>query len=633
MLIGSIPRLVTLLALGSAASSLSAGTSAEEKQIQAYVSRLSLPEKIGQMIQAEIIDIKKAMDRNEQPIREYMLGSVLAGGNSLINPNTPEAWRRELSRFQIEALASPAGLPLLIGVDAVHGHGLVRGATVFPHNIGLGATRDPELLQKIGSVVAREVLGTGFNWTFAPAVSVARDLRWGRTYESFGESPELQKLLVKPYIRGLQETSFGTLYMAATAKHFLGDGGTLWGTGYPQLTSALPGIDRGDTRGDLKTLVSLHGQGFIEAIEAGVDTIMVSYNSVNGVKMHAERHLIMDYLKGSPESGGLGFQGLVISDWNAIDELPVPGVNDPIKRYQDQLIQAVEAGIDMIMVQGQLELAPHQDDPLYRYARVHQLLLEAVKEGRVSEERIHDAVVRILRVKKRLGLAALGADQVPVPMPVGQLGLTSDRQLAREAVRKSLVLLKNEMQTLPITSAKYQTLCVAGSKADDFGVQVGGWTTGWQGTIGNASKTPGAQTILDGLRAAARAQVMNLVYAADGHFQNRACTEKGSLRLVVVGETPYAEFLGDHEDLTLPADDRALLKKVRSLPGPLAVVLISGRPMDLAQEQNQWQALVAAWLPGSQGEGVADVLFGDYTFVGRLPQAWPGLHPYGFGLQ
>ncbi|WP_141733231.1 glycoside hydrolase family 3 protein [Oligoflexus tunisiensis] len=633
MFTSKLSRLVSLLILGSATSSLMAATPAEDKQIQTYVSGLSLPAKIGQMIQAEVLDIKKAMDRNEHPISELVLGSVLAGGDSLITPNTSEAWRKELSRFQTEALTSPAGLPLLIGVDAVHGHGLVRGATVFPHNIGLGATRDPELLQKIGSVVAREVLSTGFNWTFAPAVSVARDVRWGRAYESFGERPELQTLLVQPYIQGLQETRVGNHYMAATAKHFLGDGGTIWGTGFPQLTTSKPGIDRGDTRGDMKTLIALHGQGFMEAVEAGVDTIMVSYNSVNGVKMHAERSLITDYLKGSPEAGGLGFKGFVISDWNAIDELPVPDVKDPVQRYQNQLIQAVQAGIDMIMVQGQLELAPSQDDPVYRYARAHQLLLEAVKDGRIAEERINDAVVRILRVKKRLGLAALGADQVPVTIPEGTLGLSSHRQLAREAVRKSLVLLKNEAQTLPIAAAKYQTLCVAGSKADDFGVQVGGWTTGWQGTIGNESKTPGANTILDGLRAAARAKGMTLIYAADGVFKNRACAGKGSLRLVVVGEKPYAEYFGDRDDLTLPAEDRELLKKVQALSGPLAVVLLSGRPMDIAQELDQWQALVAAWLPGSQGEGIADVLFGDYPFTGRLPQAWAGLHPYGFGLQ
>jgi beta-glucosidase len=578
------------------------------------------------MIQAEILNIDEAMRTGENPIRDLGLGSVLAGGDSLIKPNTGEAWQAQLSRLQAEALASAASLPLLIGVDAVHGHALVRGATVFPHNIGLGAARDPKLMQRIGQATAREVLSTGFNWTFAPAVSVARDIRWGRSYESFGSNPDLQKLLVQPYIRGLQETMFDRHFMAATAKHFLGDGGTLWGTGYP-LTGSTKGIDRGDTRGDIKSIMALHGQGFREAIAANVDTIMISYNSINGVKMHAEKSLIADYLKAPASSGGLGFQGFVISDWNATDELPVPGVKDPLQRYQQQLIQAVNAGIDMIMVHDKLELSPTKKDKLFRFARAHHLLLEAVKDGRVSEARIDDAVTRIMTIKQRLGLLGGGPEQEPPSMPQQVLGQAAHRELAREAVRKSLVLLKNEDQTLPLTRQKYQTICVAGSKADDFGVQAGGWTTGWQGTLGNASKTSGAKTILDGLRAAAQSTGMELIYAADGLFPGKACSQKNSLQLVVAGEKPYAEYFGDRDDLSLSREDSDLLKSVEAWPGRLAVVLIAGRPLNVQAQLGQWQALVAAWLPGSQGEGVADVLFGDYPFVGQLPMDWPGLKP------
>ncbi|HYX37563.1 MAG TPA: glycoside hydrolase family 3 protein [Oligoflexus sp.] len=618
---------------------------ADNKWIESYVSRLSLEAKVGQMIQAEILNIKTAMGTNQHPVRDLGLGSVLAGGDSMIQPNTQDAWLQELENLQDEARSTPGAVPLLIGVDAVHGHALVRGATVFPHNIGLGATRDPELLQKIGAAVAREVLATGFNWTFAPAVSVARDLRWGRTYESFGEHPELQRLLVQPYIRGLQETPLGPWRLAATAKHFLGDGGTLWGTGYP-----LPGefgMDRGDTRGALKDILAMHGLGFQEAIKANVDTIMVSYNSVNGIPMHAERSLIMDYLKKPASQGGLGFEGLVVSDWNAIDELRTPGITDPLKRYQNQLIQAVQAGVDMVMVHDQLWLNSKQKDSQFRYARAHQLLVEAVQDGRLPRQRIDDAVARIIKVKVRAGLLDQSPDQEPLGLVDKKFfGHSNHRELAREAVRKSLVLLKNEAQTLPITAAKYKTLCVAGSKADNFGIQAGAWTTGWQGTLDNASKTPGSKTILDGLRDQAREKGLSLIHASDGKFSDAACSSKSSLRLVVVGEKPYAEFQGDRRNLSLPQEDLALLHRVRSIEGPMVVVLLSGRPLVITKELPQWQALVAAWLPGSQGEGVADVLFGDYSFTGKLSQTWPasmdqlpfgdrnkGLFRYGFGLR
>lgn len=619
-----------------------------EAHAKAILSRLSLPEKIGQMIQAEIINVEAAMSAGQHPLRDLNIGSVLSGGDSIIQPNTPESWRRELGRLQDEALASSARLPLLIGVDAVHGHGLVRGSTVFPHNIGLGASRDPELLRQIGAAVAAEVLTTGFNWTFAPAVTVARDARWGRTYESFGSSPELQQILVKPYILGLQETAVGQQTLVATAKHFLGDGGTTWGTGVPSATTAVPQIDRGDTRGDLEALLAVHAQGYKQAIAADVNTVMASYSSINGQKMHGNRQLLTDYLKKPIDQGGLGFQGFVISDWNAIDELETPGVSDPLHRYQAQLVQAVNAGVDMIMVFGQLTLADGSSDHEFRFTRVHQLLADAVEKGLISPARIDDAVGRILRIKIKSGL--INTDGTVTAMtPViakDKFGGTAHRELARKAVRSSLVLLKNADHTLPITKQKYRTLCVAGAKADDFGVQAGAWTMGWQGTLGNGLKAPEARTVLDGLTTMATTRGITVEFAANGEFAGADCrTGDASLTLAVVGETPYAEFKGDSNALFLSAEDLDTLAKARSRHGPMAVVLISGRPLVITDQLPSWQSLVAAWLPGSQGEGVADVLFGDFDFRGRLPQTWPatmaqlpatdhdtGLFPFGFGL-
>ena len=621
-----------------------------EQQAEALLGRLSLEEKIGQMIQAEILDVKAAMRAGQHPVRDLHLGSLLAGGDSIIPPNTPESWRGELAAFQAEATASGAGLPLLIGVDAVHGHGLVPGATIFPHNIGLGAARDPEVMRQMGAVVASEVLATGFNWTFAPAVTVARDERWGRTYESFGEAPELQHVLVKPYVLGLQGTPVGAQSLVATAKHFIGDGGTTWGTGLPAATTNAPQIDRGDTRGDLETLLALHGQGYQEAIAANVDTVMASYSSINGQKMHGNGTLIADYLKKPRDQGGLGFDGFVISDWNAIDELDAQGATDPLTRYENQLVQSVNAGVDMIMVFSKLDLPGGKQDSEFRFARVHELLLKAAGDGRIAATRIDDAVRRILRIKIKSGLLDRGGEGASVTdaAALAAFGSAAHRQIARAAARESLVLLKNQASVLPITAAKYQALCVAGTKADDLGVQAGAWTAGWQGTVGNAVKRPGAKTILDGLKAQAASRGLALEYAPDGAFQTPACQSGSALVLAVAGEKPYAEFKGDTQELGLKADDLVMLAKAQATKAPqapLAVVLIAGRPLMVTDQLPGWQALVAAWLPGSQGEAVADVLFGDFDFHGRLSQTWPAsvtalpvarsngaLFPYGYGL-
>ncbi len=619
-----------------------------DAEAKAWTSRLTLQEKVGQMIQGEILDIKKEMDAGKSPVRSLNLGSILSGGNSIIAPNTSESWAKELAKFQAEALASSAKIPLLIGVDAVHGHGLVRGTTIFPHNIGLGAARDPELMRNIGAIVAEETLATGFNWTFAPAVTVARDPRWGRTYESFGEHPELQVLLTKPYVEGLQDTQVGKQHLVATAKHFLGDGGTVWGTGKESEQTHKPQIDRGDTRGDLQALLKLHAQGYKEAIAADVDTVMTSYSSINGLKMHEHKELVQNYLKKDEKDGGLGFKGFVISDWNAIDEIAVEGRFEPIETYRKQLVKAVNAGVDMIMVQGKLPFPQGGEDTLFRHERIYQLLLTSFEKGEISEARIDDAVARILRIKLKSGLLKTNDSVSRQTLAAARqaVGESSHREIARKAVRASMVLLKNERAALPITAEKYHRVCVAGPKADDYGIQVGAWTNGWQGSLGNQQKPAGASTLLEGIQKLGEQKHIAVEYASHGAFQSAECRDsQKALVVTVIGEKPYAEFEGDSASLTLAPEDELLLQKTREVKGVSVVLLLSGRPLVLADKLKHWDALVAAWLPGSQGEGVADVLFGDFDFRGKLPITWmksvdqlPDMHrqqplyPYGFGL-
>jgi beta-glucosidase len=627
---------------GSLSATQTPTTEPTDQEIQMHLARLDLRAKVGQMIQAEILNVKEAMDKGQHPIRDLGLGSVLAGGNSIIADSSPAGWRKFLGDMQAEAAASSARFPLLTGVDAVHGHAIVKGATVFPHNIGLGATQNPELMRAMGEVVAKEVLATGFNWNFAPAVSVARDPRWGRTYESFGYDPQLQNILTAPTIEGMQETPSSGIHMSATAKHFLADGGTAWGTGFPIGTTGLAGIDRGNSVGDLQRLMAIHGQGYLQAINADVHTIMISYNLVNGTRMHANDQLVERFLKAPKEQGGLGFRGLVVSDWNAIEEIPFAAIPDTLERYKAQVIKSVQAGVDMLMVEGKLDL-PTGRDNLFRYERAYQTILQAVRDGVISEQRINDAVTRILTVKLKSGLKP----GIPTHTEAREvLGIREHREIARQAVRESLVLLKNNNATLPIRAEKYRALCVAGSKADDFGVQAGAWTTGWQGTLGNASKSAGSKTILEGLRSAASQRGIPVFFAANGIFTNGECNSPDGLRLVVAGENPYAEYFGDSNNLVLPAEDTKVLANTRGSASPTAIVLISGRPVIISRDIQDWDALVAAWLPGSQGEGVADVLFGDFNFKGKLSQPWPAsmsqvpfkdgdqlLFPLGHGLR
>ena len=563
-------------------------------RVDDLMARMSLDDKLGQMVQVE----RKAA--GPQDVADHRVGSVLSGGGSAPEPNTAEAWADMYDGYQRAALGTPLGIPLIYGVDAVHGHNNVRGATIFPHNIGLGATRDPGLVQRIGAATAKEVAATGIDWTFAPCVCVARDDRWGRTYESFGEKPENASAMTSA-VTGIQGERLGAepTSILATAKHYVGDGGT---TG---------GDDQGDTEISEEELRATHLPPFQEAIARGVGSVMISYSSWNGEKLHASKYLITDVLKGE-----LGYAGLVISDYDAIDKL------DGQEDFTPEEVRAsVNAGIDMIMMSD-------------RHQKFLDYLRAEVESGRVPMQRIDDANRRILTKKFELGLFERPFAQRDLLPTVGS---AEHRELARQAVRESQVLLRND-GVLPLAKDGGK-LFVAGKNADDIGNQSGGWTISWQGSSGDITD---GTTILEGIRQSAAGS--EVTYDRHGNGID------GSYRaaIAVVGETPYAEFEGDRPDgLKLDDEDLATIAKLRASGVPVVVVTVSGRPLDIAGEVDGWNALLASWLPGSEGQGVADVLFGDHNPTGKLPSTWmrsfdqqpindgdgqDPLFPYGFGL-
>ena len=553
-----------------------------ETRVTAILSRMTLAEKVGQMTQVEKNSIEPAA------VRDYFIGSVLSGGGGSPRTNTAAGWAAMVSAYQQAAQQTRLGIPILYGADAVHGHGNLYGATLFPHNIGLGATRDAQLVERIAAATAAEMLPTGVTWNFGPVVAVAQDIRWGRTYESFSEQPQLVTELGAAYVRGLQ--AYGGGQALATPKHFIGDGGTAW-----MSSTASAGrsylIDQGDVRMPEARVRALFLEPYRAAIDAGAQCIMVSFSSVNGVKMHANRALLTDLLKGE-----LGFNGFLVSDWEAVDQLPGD--------YHGAVVTAINAGIDMVMVPT-------------RYKLFIKELTAAATAGEVSSARIDDAVRRILRVKLALGLF-----ENPLPAAGDAAGIRSPEhlELARTAVRESLVLLKNDNAALPLAHDT-PVIFVAGKAADNLGMQSGGWTMEWQGIDGNG--IPGT-TILDGIRAVAGPGT-RVEFNRQGKFGNRLDANGKQLvadaAIVVLGEAPYAEGLGDSATLSLPESE--VLERVRSQVRRTIVVVISGRPLVLTAQLEQMDALVAAWLPGSEGAGVADVLFGDFPFTGKLPFSWP----------
>jgi beta-glucosidase len=550
------------------------------------LARMTLAEKIGQMTQVEKNSIKK------EDIIAKAIGSLLSGGGGSPQPNTAEAWLAMVNEFQGYALRTRLGIPLIYGVDAVHGHNNVRGATIFPHNVGLGATRDADLVERIGRATAEEAAATGIHWDFAPGVMVPQDIRWGRTYEGFSENTELVTTLATAYLRGLQRPlaagSGGAAWILGAPKHYVGDGGTAWGSS--QTGDYL--LDQGVTRVDEATLRRVHLPPYAAAVETGAMSIMVSFSSWNETKMHAQKYLLTDVLKGE-----LGFQGFLVSDWQAVDQISTD--------YYQAVVTSVNAGLDMIMVP-------------YDYGRFIATLTAAVTKRDVPEARIDDAVRRILTVKFKLGLfehPQADASQL------ASVGSAEHRALAREAVRKSLVLLKNDGQALPLAK-DLSLVFVAGAAADDIGTQCGGWTIEWQGATGNI--TPGT-SILDGIKAAV-SSTTTVYYDPAGRFDVQGSDGKPAIAdvgIAVVGEKPYAEGVGDREELMLSDADVSTINRLRVQSKRLAVVLVSGRPLVVADQLRAADAFVAAWLPGTEGAGVADVLFGDYPFTGKLPYTWP----------
>ncbi|CAL0321616.1 unnamed protein product [Lupinus luteus] len=583
-------------------------------RIKDLLGRMTLEEKIGQMVQ---IDRKVA---SADVVKKYFIGSLLSGGGSVPKPQaSAEDWVNMVNSYQKGALSTRLGIPVFYGIDAVHGNNNVYKATLFPHNVGLGATRDPALVRKIGEATALEIRATGIQYAFAPCIAVCRDPRWGRCYESYSEDHEVVQAMTE-LIPGLQgdipaNSPKGVPYVGgkkkviACAKHYVGDGGTI------------RGINMNNTVIDRHGLLSIHMPAYYNSIIKGVASIMVSYSSWNSVKMHANHELVTGFLKNT-----LNFRGFVISDWQGIDNItPRPHAN-----YTYSIQAGISAGIDMVMV------------PL-NYTEFIDGLTLLVKNKDIPISRIDDAVKRILRVKFVMGLFE---DPLADYSLVHELGSQEHRQLAREAVRKSLVLLKNgenaDKPLLPLPK-KAKKILVAGSHADNLGYQSGGWTIEWQGVTGN-NVTSGT-TILSAIKNTVDKDT-EVVYKENPDL-NYVKSNNFSYAIVVVGEHPYAETKGDSLNLTIPAPGPDTITNVCG--GVKCVtVIISGRPVVIQPYLQTIEALVAAWLPGSEGQGVADVLFGDYGFSGKLPRTWfktvdqlpmnvgdphyDPLFPFGFGL-
>jgi beta-glucosidase len=580
-----------------------------EARIAALMARMTIEEKVGQLVQADLCCVTPG------DFRTYKLGSLLVGGNSGPNGNdlspAPD-WLKAADDFYLASVDTSdggVGIPMIWGIDAVHGHSNIIGATIFPHNIGLGAMRDPALIERIGAITAKEIRVTGQEWTFAPTVAVPQDFRWGRAYEGYSSDPAIVASYVGAMVRGLQGPPTGDNllagpYVIASTKHFLADGGTD------------NGVDQGDSSVSEEALRDIHGKPYGPAIAEGVSTVMVSFSSWQSVKMTGNRSLITGVLKER-----MDFGGFVVSDWNAHGQ--VAGCTN------EACPQALLAGLDMYM-------APDTWKPIY------DDLLARAKSGAIPIARIDDAVARILRVKARLGLFDAGKpSDRPYSGQYELLGAPEHRAVAREAVRKSLVLLKNQ-GVLPLAPGK--RLLVAGDGADDIARQAGGWTLTWQGTGIDNRHFPGATSVWGGLKQAVEAGGGSAVLSPDGSY-----TEKPDAAVVVFGETPYAEFQGDRAALVLDPQltaPYATMRKLQAEGIPVIAVMITGRPLYVNPALNTADAFVVAWLPGSEGGGVADVLVADsagkprFDFTGTLPAAWPrttllsegALFPLGFGL-
>lgn len=590
---------------------------ATEQQVEQLLSRMSVEEKVGQIMQGEIQAV------TAEDIKKYHLGSVLNGGGSMPNRIAnakPQDWLTLADELYLASMDTSDGkvaIPIIWGTDAVHGHNNVTGATIFPHNVGLGATNNPDLIRQIGAATAREVRATGIEWVFAPTLAVAQNDFWGRTYESYAEDPLRVRDYARAMVEGLQGQVNSPAFLQeqqviATAKHFLADGGTFGGD------------DQGDARIGEQELIDIHNPGYPAALDAGVQSVMASFSAWNGEKLHGSQYLLTDVLKNR-----MGFDGFVVGDWNGHGQLP--GCTN------DSCAQAINAGIDLVMVP-------------YDWKAMYTNTLAQVKAGEISEARLNDAVRRILRVKVRAGLFDKKPSERALAGQENIIGHPEHRAIARQAVRESLVLLKNHNHVLPIKPQ--QTVLVAGDGADNIGKQSGGWSVSWQGTGNTNEDFPGATSIYAGIKAAVEGAGGKAVLSPDGSFST-----KPDVAVVVFGEDPYAEGQGDLDTLEfepVTKTNLALLQSLKAKGIPVVSVFLSGRPLWVNPELNASDAFVAAWLPGTEGAGVADVLIAqadgslNYDFSGTLTFSWPKLplqaqlnphHPhydplfaYGYGL-
>ena len=544
------------------------------------LSYMTIEEKIGQMTQVD-----RQFLESDNDINTYYLGSLLSGGGSTPPKNYPKSWAEMYDGYQKIALSTRLGIPIIYGIDAVHGHNNVIGATIFPHHIGLGCTNNPKLIEDVYRATAEEVAATGIDWDFAPSLAVPRDERWGRTYEGFGETPDIVTSMAAAAVRGLQTDRLGgPTSILACAKHFIGDGGTKWGTGLKEK------LDQGDTQISEQELREIHLPAYLPALEAGVGTIMPSYNQVNGEYCSVSKYLLTDLLKNE-----LGFEGFLISDWQALEKMG--------DDYKSNIIASINAGMDMVMVPGAAKYGGQT------YTNFIKLLIESVNEGSISEKRINDAVARILKVKFEMELFERPYSDKSLLRKVGS---KEHRNIAREAVKQSLVVLKND-GILPL-SKDLGHIHVSGKNADDLGNQCGGWTISWQGESGPITK---GTTIYEAIQVAV-SSFTNVTYSKNGSGAKGA-----DVGIVIVGETPYAEMEGDRESLILDKKDLAAISRVRKAGVPVVVIILSGRPLIITDELDKWSGLIAAWLPGSEGKGVTDVIFGDYNPTGRLSVSWP----------
>jgi len=575
--------IVFSLLLLTQCSSKASAKSAVWKTPEELLSLMTLEEKVGQMTQAERGDVHLG------DITEYMLGSILSGGGSIPMQNTPEGWINMINGFTRESLRTRLGIPLIYGLDAVHGHNNVLNATILPHNVGLGAIAAGDLEKgakaayTAGRITAQEMRAAGARWTFAPVLGVAEDVRWGRTYESFGENVDIVAVMGANFIKGLQDNG-----AAACMKHFLGEGQTIDGRNQGNALLDRAGIER-------------ILPPYRAAIEAGAISLMPSFSSVNGVKMHESKNLLTDLLKKE-----IGFEGFVVSDWAAITQLS--GSN-----YKAQIANAINAGVDMVMA----------TNGRGSWIDFIKYLKELVNEGTVPVARIDDAVLRILRFKQSIGLFK----ETPLIKKAGAIGADANRAEARALVSQSLVLLQNKNNVIAKLPS-YKNILVAGQGANDIGMQCGGWTITWQGSHGPITKGTG---ILEGIRNAAKGKTVT--YAENGKAEGVF-----DAVIAVIGEDPYAETEGDRMQIDIRPRDMDMLREVYGYDCPVIVIMLSGRPMTVGDEYKNWDAFIAAWLPGSEGGGIADVLFGGKDFTGRTPYTWRKtingeiLFPFGFGL-